>query len=125
MSRSLLLYVEDVLDSIDKIALYVDGMNQASLVEDTRTFEAVVFNLQTIGEATKQIPVEYRSTYSQIEWQDIIGLRNIIAHAYFRLNDDIIWSTIQEDIVKLRVCIAQIKEKILEEQERAQSDSNT
>ncbi|MDJ1174031.1 HepT-like ribonuclease domain-containing protein [Roseofilum capinflatum] len=93
MSRSLRLYLDDILKSINKIQRYTTQMSQDQLVADERTFDAVVHNLQIIGEATKSIPEDIRNRYTSIDWQKIIGLRNIIVHTYFSVDDEIIWDT--------------------------------
>lgn len=84
-------------------------MTLATFIEDERTFEAVVFNLQVIGEASKNMPEDYRVAYSQIEWRKIVGLRNIIVHTYFTLTDEIIWSIPQNKLTSLRNCIQIMK----------------
>jgi uncharacterized protein with HEPN domain len=109
VSRDLTLYLEDILNSIAKIERYTTGMTQATLVEDERTFDAVALNLQIIGEAVKNIPDDRREAYPQIEWRKIAGLRDFIAHAYFSLDDEIIWDVIQNKLNDLRDCILQMK----------------
>ena len=65
MSRNLQLYLSDILNSIDKIKRYTKGMNREQLIADELTFDAVVYNLQIIGEAVKNIPPEVRNRYPQ------------------------------------------------------------
>jgi uncharacterized protein with HEPN domain len=79
MSRSLSLYLTDILNSIEKIQKYTIAMTYDDLSKDEQTLDAVVHNLQIIGEATKQIPESLQVKYSQIEWRQIAGLRDIIA----------------------------------------------
>jgi uncharacterized protein with HEPN domain len=90
MSRDLRLYLTDILSSIQKIQDYTAGMNYDDLIEDNKTFDAVVHNLQIIGEAAKQIPDEIRQKYPETAWRKIAGLRDIIAHAYFMVNPKIV-----------------------------------
>ena len=110
MSRSLSLYLTDILNSIEKIQKYTIAITYENLSEDERTLDAVVYNLQIIGEATKKIPESMRVKYPQIEWRQIAGLRDIIAHAYFSLNTKIVWSIIQTKLEPLKACIKQILE---------------
>ncbi|MDJ0844500.1 HepT-like ribonuclease domain-containing protein [Crocosphaera sp.] len=98
MSRDLRLYLTDILSSIQKIQDYTAQMNYDDLIEDNKTFDAVVHNLQIIGEATKQIPDEIREKYPETEWRKIAGLRDIIAHAYFTVNHKIVWDIITTKI---------------------------
>ncbi len=101
MSRDLSLYLTDILNSIQKIEDYPKYMDYDALLKDSRTFDAVVHNLQIIGEATKQIPDEIREKYSSIEWRKIAGLRDVIAHSYFTINPKIVWDIITTKIEPL------------------------
>ncbi len=109
MSRNLALYLDDILTSIDKIQRYTVSMTRETFVADERTFDAVAHNLQVIGEAVKNIPDERRDWYPQIEWRKIAGLRDILAHAYFAIDDAIIWDLVQTKLTALRDCIAIMK----------------
>lgn len=114
MSRNLSLYLADILSSIDNIQSYTRSMTYDELIEDGRTLDAVIHNFYIIGEATKQIPETIRIKYPQVEWKKIAGLRDIIAHAYFSLNTQIIWSIIQTKLEPLKAAV----EAILENEER-------
>lgn len=98
MSRPLNLYLSDIINSIDKIQNYTANLTYDRLCEDDKTLDAVVHNLLIIGEATKQFPHSMRLKYPQIEWKEIAGLRDIIAHNYFSLNEKIIWDIIQTEL---------------------------
>ncbi|MGL6343556.1 MAG: HepT-like ribonuclease domain-containing protein [Waterburya sp.] len=108
MSRNLRLYLSDILTSIGKIERYTAGMSYEQLIADDLTFDAVVHNLQIIGEAVKTIPPEIRDRYPQVEWRKIAGLRDIIAHAYFTIDDRIVWDIIQNKLTDLHQNIEQI-----------------
>lgn len=109
MSRNFKLYLDDILNSINKIERYTKGMNREQLIANELTFDAVVHNLQIIGEAVKHIPPEIRNHYPQVEWRKISGLRDIIAHAYFTIDDQIVWDIIQNKLVDLHNHIKQIR----------------
>lgn len=111
MSRDLRLYLTDILSSIQKIQDYTAGMNYDDLIEDNKTFDAVVHNLQIIGEATKQIPDEIRRKYPETAWRKIAGLRDIIAHAYFMVNPKIVWDIIATKIEPLYKTVELILER--------------
>lgn len=108
MSRNLGLYLSDILTSIGKIKRYTAGMSYEQLIADELTFDAVVHNLQIIGEAVKNIPSEIRDRYSQVEWRKIAGLRDMIAHAYFTIDDQIVWDIVQNKLDDLNQKIEQI-----------------
>jgi uncharacterized protein with HEPN domain len=112
MSRNLILYLDDILSSIEKIKRYTANMNLDSFIADERTVDAVSLNLQIIGEAVKKMPSELRDRYPQIEWRKIAGLRDAIAHAYFSIDDEIIWDIVETKLTDLRDCVVVIKTDI-------------
>lgn len=108
MSRNLRLYLSDILTSISKIKRYTAGMSYEQLITDELSFDAVVHNLQIIGEAVKNIPSEIRDRYPQVEWRKMAGLRDVIAHAYFTIDDQIVWDIVQNKLDDLHQKIQQI-----------------
>ncbi len=80
--RSPELLVEDIWESIDKIDRYSKGMTQDNFQRDEKTIDAVVRNLEIIGEAASRMPEDFTDQHSEIEWVKIIGLRNRIVHEY-------------------------------------------
>lgn len=76
-------------------------MTLEDFVADERTYDAVVRNLQIIGEAVKQIPPEIRDQYPSVEWRKIAGLRDILAHAYFSLENETLWDIVQNKVPEL------------------------
>lgn len=98
MSRDLELYLQDVCECIDKINGYIKGIGYDEFVRDTKTVDAVTHNLLIIGEAAKQIPDSIRRQYPEIPWRQIAGLRDVIAHTYFKVNSQIIWDIINVEL---------------------------
>jgi len=111
VSRSLRLYLEDILSSSAKILRYTEGMTFEDFIRDERTYDAVLRNLQIIGEVVKNVPIEFRDKYEQIQWRKMAGLRDILAHAYFSLEDEIIWDVVEN---KVPILIEQMREILLE-----------
>ena len=108
MSRDPNLYLEDIQNSCDKIIHYTSGMTFDDFTCDDRTYDAVIRNLEIVGEAAKNIPEELKRKYSQVEWRAIGALRNIVAHEYFGVKDEIIWDVVINKIPVLREHIQQI-----------------
>ena len=80
---------------------YTQGMNFEDFLADERTFDAVMRNLQIIGVAAKNVPLEIRNRYPEVEWRKIAGLRDVLAHAYFSLENEILWDIIQNKVPPL------------------------
>jgi uncharacterized protein with HEPN domain len=110
MSRDYRLYLEDVLGSCDKILRFTAQMSFDQFVNDEKTYDAVVRNLEIIGEAAKNLPEDIRLRYPGIEWRKIAGLRDVIAHEYFGIDDDILWDIIQNKISSLQEEVRRIME---------------
>ena len=96
--RSVSLLIEDILDSVEKIVRYTDGMNQEHFQDDEKTADAVVRNLEIIGEASSRLPQDFIDAHSEIEWAKIKGLRNRIVHEYFGVDLQIIWEILKKDL---------------------------
>jgi uncharacterized protein with HEPN domain len=83
MSRDERVWLADIVEACERITSYVAGMDEVAFQEDRKTFDAVVRNLEIIGEAVKQVPETTRSLAPAIEWKRIAGLRDVLIHAYF------------------------------------------
>ena len=95
MSRDYKAYLKDILDSIKKIEKYSDGIHFDKFSSDELIQDGVVRNLEIIGEAVKNIPDDMKNKYPDLDWKKIAGLRDILIHAYFGVDVEIVW-----DIVK-------------------------
>ena len=96
--RDWTLFVADMQEACDKIAMYTSGMDFEAFCADTRTVDAVVRNLEIIGEASKGIPTENKLLQPDVDWTAIKGLRNRIVHEYFGLSLAVIWAIVQIDL---------------------------
>ena len=108
MSRDLKLSLIDVSEAARKVLRYVGSMTKEELRADERTLDAVIRNLEIIGEASKHIPKEIRDKYSEIEWRKISGLRDVLIHGYFGIDDEIIWDIVSNRIAPLLESIEKI-----------------
>ena len=96
--RSIALLLEDMIEAIEKIRRFTDGYDLPSFLQDDKTKDAVVRNLEVIGEAANRIPQPFRDLSPTIPWKRIIGLRNRIVHEYFGIDPLIIWQIVQTDL---------------------------
>ncbi len=105
MSRDWTFFLEDIQDSCAKIMRYTLGMSFEAFRDDEKTYDAVVRNLEIVGEAAKNLPDEVQAMMPEVEWGKSVGLRNIIAHAYFGVNDRVLWDVVQNKIPDLMLTV--------------------
>lgn len=91
MPRDAGLYIEDMIEAAARLASYTDGLGFESFVGDRRTIDAVVRNLEILGEAAKRVPESMRARASEVDWRKIAGMRDVLAHAYFQIDCEIVW----------------------------------
>ena len=108
MKRTPKLFLEDIRASIEKAVRYVEGLSFDDFVNDEKTIDSVVRNLEIIGEASKNVPEEIRSKYSEIPWGDMIGMRNKIIHVYFVVEPAIVWKAVKEELPELKSKIEEV-----------------
>ena len=94
--------VGDMREAMQRIMAYTDGMDFAAFLDNTQVQDAVVRNLQIIGEAVKRLSVDFRKQHAQIEWKKIAGLRDKVIHEYFGVNWDIVWDVVHKRIPELK-----------------------
>jgi len=102
------LLLDDICEALDRIGQYTSGMPSDVFLKDRKTIDAVVRNLEIIGEASNRLPVDFRNSHSEIEWQKVIGLRHRIVHEYFGIDLQIVWQILQKDLPSLRQAISKI-----------------
>lgn len=107
--RSRELLVEDIWESIEKIERYIEGITQDNFQSDEKTIDAVVRNLEIIGEAAGRLPEDFTNRHSEIEWVKIIGLRNRIVHEYFGVDLQIIWHILKNDLPAFKASLKNIR----------------
>jgi uncharacterized protein with HEPN domain len=101
MSRDESLYLEDIQESCEKVLKFTKGMTYKDFVHADLHFDAVLRNLEIIGEAVKNISEETRKKYPKVKWRKIAGFRNIVAHEYFGINDETVWDIVENEIPAL------------------------
>ena len=98
MSREYRFFLEDMWRACDKVIRFTQDFERDNFFLDEQKFDAVMRNLEIIGEAAKHIPNEVRRKYPAVDWRKISGFRDVAIHEYFGLDPDVIW-----DIITMKV----------------------
>jgi len=93
-----LIYFEDIVDSIEKIEKYISDMSLEDFKKNDLVQDAVLRNLEIIGEASNNLSEEIKNKHKEVPWKRIIGMRNIISHKYFGIDLEIIWEIITTNL---------------------------
>jgi uncharacterized protein with HEPN domain len=81
--RDYILFLEDILDALEKIENYTKNLSFAEFADNGMAVDAVIRNYEVIGEATKNIPEEIKEKYPEVEWKEATGFRDVLIHDYF------------------------------------------
>lgn len=111
--RNVQLFIQDVFDAIEKINGYVsDITDEKKLKSDEKTYDAVIRNFTIIGEAVKNIYEEVRQNYPNVEWKEIMAMRNLLVHEYWGINEGVVWDAIKKNLPELKEIITKIKDSL-------------
>ncbi len=109
--RNWKIRISDILDGIEHIKVYTQDMTLSEFQSDQRTIDAVLRNLEIIGEAARHTPKEITNRYPDIPWDEMRAMRNIVIHEYFGVNLNIIWHTTQVNLPSIVDRLKEILEK--------------
>lgn len=106
--RDVRFFVEDILESIEKIEKYLAHFTKKQFLDSDQLQDAIMRRLGIIGEASKNIPDEMKKDFSNVQWRQIAGTRDILVHDYFGIRLERIWNTVKEDLPKLKIKITEL-----------------
>lgn len=109
--KSIMVYLDDILESIGHIRDYVKGKSFKDFETDVALQDAVVRRLEIIGEAAKRIPDRIRKKCPKIPWKDIAGMRDVLIHEYAGVSAETVWKTVQDDLDALGECVRTLKKE--------------
>jgi uncharacterized protein with HEPN domain len=104
--------LSDIIEAIKRIQDYISGMNYQTFLKDLKTRDAVIRNLEVIGEAAKNINDEFREQNPGVPWKEMSGLRDKLIHHYFGVNFEIVWTIIRDELPGTQKNIQIILEEI-------------
>jgi len=104
-----LAYIEHILYSISKINIFTKNSNFLDFLENEMIQDAVIRNIEIIGEATKKISKQLKSRYPEIPWKEMAGMRDKFIHDYLGVDVEVVWQTIKVDIPELEKLLKKVK----------------
>lgn len=119
MKKDYSVYIDDMLEAIEKIAEYVADGDEVRFSRDTQQQDAVIRRFSIIGEAATRLPKDIRILAPSIPWKSIVGLRNIVIHEYANVSLGKAWEVTQEDLPKLKKALMSLRLLLDEEKEVA------
>jgi uncharacterized protein with HEPN domain len=108
--RQFIIYLEDIQTAIVKIEKYTERLSFEEFCNFEMAVDAVLRNLEVIGEAVKNIPEGVRNRYREVEWKEAVGFRNVLAHDYFGIDLESVWDTLKKNLPDFKEHIANVLE---------------
>jgi len=111
MKKDPKIFLEHILESIEIIENHTKAVSKEKLFRNIIIQDAVIRRIEIIGEAVKNLPPDYKRKHPEIEWREIIGMRNKLIHEYFGVNLNVVWRTINKDIPQLKKQVSKLLEE--------------
>jgi uncharacterized protein with HEPN domain len=108
MKRDESVYLRHILDAIGRVERYLIGVDEAAFGRNTMVQDAVIRQIEIIGEASKRVSEELRIKHAHIPWADIAGMRDKLIHAYFGVDIDKVWLTARNDLPLLKAQVEKL-----------------
>ena len=105
-------YLRDMLENAEKARSFVKGLDYNDFRKDDKAMYAVIRAFEIIGEAARQIPEDVRNAHPEIQWREIMGMRNKLTHEYFGVNTEVVWRTVQDDLPVIIPALRKMLKKI-------------
>ncbi len=104
------LFIQDILDSVNAILEFTDGLNVDNFVNNRLVYSATIREFEIIGEATIHLSADTLSKYNKVPWRDLKDFRNLLIHEYFGVDSHIVFNTIQNDLPLLKNVVEEMLE---------------
>jgi len=112
MKKDPKIFLEHILQCIERVEQYVEGVTKKQFLESVQLQDSVIRRIEIMGEAVKNIPTQIKDKYPDIPWQEIAGMRDILIHEYFGVDLGLTWKVATKDIHQLKKRILKVKKDL-------------
>jgi len=106
------LFIDDILEAIYRIEEYTGNIDFEDFINDKKSIDAVIRNLEIVGEACKNISEDFKRLYPEVNWKNATKMRDKLIHSYFGVDLGIVWETIRIRIPELKIQIEKINKDL-------------
>jgi uncharacterized protein with HEPN domain len=111
VSRDPRLYLDDLIEAVENALRFSEGLERENCLPGSMVFEAIVRQIEVIGEAAAHLPPEVQRQAPSIPWVNLIGMRNRLIHGYFAVDPDIVWSVVQHNMPVMLPALKELTER--------------
>lgn len=115
MKKDPKIFLEHILQCIERIEEYVEGVTKKQFLESVQLQDSIIRRIEIMGEAVKNIPRQVKDRYPDIAWKEIGGMRDILIHEYFGVDLGLTWKVAKKDVHRLKNKILRVKKDLLED----------
>lgn len=108
-------FLSDILEAIRRVKAYTIGMSYQAFLADTKTQDAVVRNLEIIGEATRGVSPDARERRQTVPWKSMAGVRDRLIHHYFGVNLDVVWKIVSSELEEVAFDVEELLKELKDE----------
>lgn len=112
MKKEPKIFLQHIVESIQAIESYIKEMSKEKFLEDGKTQDAVIRKIEIIGEAVKNLPLTFRKKYSDINWRETAGMRDVVIHEYFGVDLNIVWKTATKELPNFKERVLKILDEL-------------
>jgi len=112
MKKDPKIFLEHIKESIEEIERHIEDVSEKKFMDDVKTQDAVIRRIEIIGEATKNLPADFKKKNPKVEWREMASMRNKLIHEYFGIDLDLVWFVLNKDLPKLKKKITGLLKKL-------------